>query len=149
MRIELLNNNEIDKFKAVLEIFAIEFDMKEFIVPAEDHLKKLLDREDLLIFIANIDDTIIGGLTIRILSNYYSEKPIAYIYDLAIQKSQQRNGYGGKLMEHALNYCKTQGYENAYVEAESDDIQAVDFYRSTPFDSELQATHFTYNLENN
>jgi aminoglycoside 3-N-acetyltransferase I len=36
------------------------------------------------------------------------------------------------------------GFEDAYVEAESNDIDAVNFYRKTKYSSEMNAIHFTY-----
>jgi aminoglycoside 3-N-acetyltransferase I len=46
------------------------------------------------------------------------------------------------------NYCRENGFEEAYVEAEAEDRPAVNFYRSTGADSELHATHFTYSFDN-
>jgi aminoglycoside 3-N-acetyltransferase I len=47
-------------------------------------------------------------------------------------------------MAEVCKFCAQQGFEDAYVEAEADDIDAVGFYRKTKFSTELNATHFTY-----
>ena len=35
-------------------------------------------------FVAKYDNKVIGGLNVYILNRYYSIKPIAYIYDIAV-----------------------------------------------------------------
>jgi aminoglycoside 3-N-acetyltransferase I len=58
----------------------------------------------------------------------------------------QGKGFGKALMAEVCLFCKQNNFEDAYVEAESDDIDAVNFYRRTKFTTEMNATHFTYSF---
>jgi aminoglycoside 3-N-acetyltransferase I len=68
------------------------------------------------------------------------------VYDLAILPNYQRKGIGKKLMSTLNEYCEKNGFNEVFVQAETDDFQAVNFYRTTPISEELNATHFTYSF---
>lgn len=145
MEIKKLEENEISEFKNLIKIFNDVFE-NEGQIPDDNHLSKLLSNNDFLVFVVKTENNVVGGLTIYVLHSYYSEKPIAYIYDVGISPSFQGHGLGKALIEYVCNYCKLNKYEDAYVEAEADDIDAISFYRKTKFTTEMNATHFTYSL---
>lgn len=91
---------------------------------------------------------IVGGLSVYILEQYYSKKPLAYLYDLAVLKEFQRKGVGRKLMEFVTRYCRQKGIEEVFVQADKADEYAIEFYRSTKPTNEEQVVHFTYRLSN-
>lgn len=147
MEIKLINTDEIDHFKSLIEIFKAVFENdKPF--PRDEYLSKLLSNSDFLVLVALQNSEIIGGLTVFILHTYYSEKPVAYIYDVAVKPNFQGKGVGKSLMGFLTDHCKRNGFQEAYVEAETDDSEAVSFYRKTNFSNELHATHFTYSFDN-
>ena len=92
------------------------------------------------------NNEVVGGLTIYVLHRYFGTKPIAYIYDVGVSPEFQGQGLGKALIAEVCNFCKKNDFDDAHVEAESDDIDAVSFYRKTKFSSEMTAIHFTYNL---
>lgn len=147
MEIKKLNQNAISDFKDLIKIFKDVFE-NERELPNNDHLVKLLSNNDFVVFVVKLDGRVVGGLTIYVLQNYYNEKPIAYIYDVAITPNFQGQGLGKKLIEEVCMFCEKNGFEDAYVEAESDDIDAINFYRKTKFSSEMNAIHFTYTFKN-
>ena len=87
-------------------------------------------------------------MTIYVLHRYHGTSPIAYIYDVGVTSAFQGRGLGKALIAEVCKYCKDHGFEDAYVEAESDDADAVNFYRGTRFSSEMNAIHFTYSFNN-
>jgi aminoglycoside 3-N-acetyltransferase I len=97
--------------------------------------------------VAKTKEKVIGGLTAHVLDRYDTEKPSAYIYDIAVLTTQQRKGIGNLLIATLNDYCKKNGFSEVFVQAETDDHQAVNFYRTTPNTHELQATHFTYSFD--
>lgn len=145
MEIKKLNSDCLTEFKSLIEIFRVVFENDE---PAasDELLEKLLSNPDFFVFVVLSNDEVVGGLTIYVLHRYFGIKPIAYIYDVGISPEFQGKGLGKALIEEACNFCKKNDFEDAYVEAESDDIDAVSFYRKTKFSSEMNAIHFTYNL---
>ena len=143
MEIKKLNHNEVSEFRNLVEIFKEVFENEEPISENE-HLSKLLSNPNFLVFIVKENEKILGGLTIYVLHRYYGAKPVAYIYDVGITPDRQGQGLGKLLISEVCKYCKNSGFEDAYVEAESDDIDAVNFYRKTRYSNEMNAIHFTY-----
>jgi aminoglycoside 3-N-acetyltransferase I len=145
MEIKRLNQNETADFKNLIEIF-IEVFENSVEIPNNQHLSKLLSNPNFMVFVAKINDKVVGGLTIYVLHQYYSEKPLAYIYDVGIAPDFQGKGIGKALLIECCNFCEVNGFDEAYVEAESDDMDAVSFYRKTKFSKETLAVHFTYSF---
>lgn len=145
MEIKKLNSDSLTDFKSLIEIFKEVFENDEPIAN-DEHLGKLLSNPDFFVFVVMTNSKVVGGLTIYVLHRYYGTKPIAYIYDVGVSHDYQGQGLGKALIATACNFCKKNDFEDAYVEAESDDIYAVNFYRKTKFSSELKAIHFTYDL---
>ncbi len=116
-------------------------------IPSDNHLQSLLSKRDFLVLVAKSGGKVIGGLTVYILNQYYSSKPLAYMYDVGILTDYQRKGIGKKLISYFTNYCQENDFEEAYVEAQVEDINAIQFYNATAISSKLQATHFTYSFD--
>jgi aminoglycoside 3-N-acetyltransferase I len=147
MEIKKLNRNEVSDFRDLVGIFKEVFGNEEPISDLE-HLGKLLSNPDFKVFVVRKKNKVVGGLTIYILHRYYGNKPVAYIYDIGVTPELQGQGLGKALIVEVCKYCKDNGFEDAYVEAESDDLDAVNFYRKTKFNSEMNAVHFTYTFDN-
>ena len=141
-----LGTNELDKFIDLIRVFEDVFEMEDFSMPDATHLLRILQKQSFLVFVAVLEDKVVGGLTTYILDQYYSEKPLAYIYDLAVKQEFQRRGIGGKLIEAINAYCREQGFEEVFVQSDRVDDYALDFYRSTPFSQEEEVVHFCYKL---
>lgn len=144
IEIKKLTHEEVGDFASLIGIFADVFEIEDFDAPTESHWRDLLAKPDFFVLVAMHQGTVIGGLTVYVLHMYHQVRPVAYIYDVGVAPAYQRQGVGKALLKFLSSYCQANGLEDAYVEAETDDLAAVSFYRSTPFSSELQATHFTY-----
>jgi len=146
--IKKLEQRDLDKFIALIRLFEDVFEMKHFTMPHTEHLEKLLARNDFYVFVAFTENRIIAGLTAYILEQYYSEKALAYIFDLAVARSWQRQGIGKKLIQAIKHYCSERGFEEVFVQADRIDDHAVEFYRSTRPSEEEDVIHFYYLLDN-
>lgn len=147
IEIRKLNPTDIDDFSNLVKVFEVVFEWGNFKFPKTKHLQRLLDNSNYLVFVATSDKKLVGGLTAHVLDRYDTEKPSAYIYDLAVITDLQRKGVGKLLIVTLNEYCKKYGFNEVFVQAESDDIQAVNFYRTTPISNEMKATHFTYSFD--
>lgn len=145
MQIRQLNQEELSDFRRLVEIFKEVFESE---VPIADNqqLSKLLAHPDFRVFVVKQGNEVAGGLTLYVLHQYYNTRPLAYLYDVAIAPAYQGQGLGKQLMAEVCNYCRANGFEAAYAEAESDDIDAVEFYRKTTYSSAMNAIHFTYDF---
>lgn len=146
LELQILQSKNIEEFKALIMVFEDVFEMKYFKLPNKDYLQTILDKDNFFAVIAKADNIVIGGLTIYILDQYYSSKPLAYLFDLAVIKEYQRKRVGTRLIEFTNNYCRQKGFEEVFVQADKVDKYAIDFYRSTKPTEEEQVVHFYYKL---
>nr|5F46_A Chain A, aminoglycoside acetyltransferase meta-AAC0020 [uncultured bacterium]5F46_B Chain B, aminoglycoside acetyltransferase meta-AAC0020 [uncultured bacterium]5F47_A Chain A, aminoglycoside acetyltransferase meta-AAC0020 [uncultured bacterium]5F47_B Chain B, aminoglycoside acetyltransferase meta-AAC0020 [uncultured bacterium]5F48_A Chain A, aminoglycoside acetyltransferase meta-AAC0020 [uncultured bacterium]5F48_B Chain B, aminoglycoside acetyltransferase meta-AAC0020 [uncultured bacteriu len=147
LKIERLAENDLPKFIQLIRLFEAVFEMKNFSIPDSEHLQKLLNQNNFYVFVALLENKIVGGLTSYVLEQYYSEKPLAYIYDLAVDTNWQRQGIGKKLITATNQFYTEKGFEEVFVQADKVDDYALDFYRSTKPTAEEQVVHFYYTLK--
>lgn len=146
VKIKRLEENDLIKFIELIKLFEEVFEMKDFSIPDSKHLQSLLNRNNFEVFVALLDNKVVGGLTTYELEQYYSEKPLAYIYDLAVDIKLQRHGIGKKLIAETNKFYKEKGFEEVFVQADKIDDYAIDFYRKTNPSEEEQVVHFYYTL---
>ncbi|MCW7488608.1 GNAT family N-acetyltransferase [Leptospira meyeri] len=145
IEIKKLNSNDLKQFIELIRVFEDVFEMKNFQMPSLHYLQSLLDRDDFYIFVSLHESQVVGGLTSYTLRQYYSEKPLVYIFDLAVLTKYQRQGIGRSLIQGINEYCKKMGAEEVFVQADLVDDYALEFYRSTGGLPE-DVVHFTYPL---
>ena len=147
IEIKKLDDSNIGEFVDLIRVFEDVFEMKEFSMPDNKHLQNTLKKKDFIVFVAIKENQIIGGLTAYTLDQYYSIKPLAYIYDLAVLTKYQRQGIGKMLITGITRYCAEQGYEEVFVQADKVDDYAIEFYRNTQITNEVEVVHFNYRLD--
>jgi aminoglycoside 3-N-acetyltransferase I len=131
IKILKLAPGQLEEFIDLIRLLEEVFDMQNFVLPDKDHLQDLLQKDDFLVFVALSGKKIVGGLTAYTLQQYYSVRPLAYLYDLGISPEFQRRGIGRRLISGITDYCREAGMEEVFVQADEEDVHALDFYRST------------------
>ncbi len=131
IHIKKLNKNNLAELKDLIAIFIEEFESEATGVPSDEYLTQLLHKEYFGVFVAKKGNQVVGGATTYELKKYYSETSELYMYDIAIQNEFQNLGIGKKLLAYIRNYGSENGMESIYVQAESDNTQAIRFYEST------------------
>ncbi|TGL51096.1 GNAT family N-acetyltransferase [Leptospira meyeri] len=145
IKIRKLTSNDLKQFIELIRVFEDVFEMKNFQMPSLHYLQSLLDRDDFYVFVSLHESQVVGGLTSYTLRQYYSEKPLVYIFDLAVLTKYHRQGIGRSLIQGINEYCKKMGAEEVFVQADMVDDYALEFYRSTGGSPE-DVVHFTYPL---
>lgn len=148
MQIKRLEQSELKEFIELIKVFEEVFEMENLEIPNDNHLQKLLSRDDFFVFAAIENEKVVGGLTSYVLEQYYSTRKLAYVFDLAVKTEFQRQGIGTKLMSAIVNYCREKGFEEVFVQADKVDDYALEFYRSTGITVEEDVSHFYYVLTN-
>lgn len=143
--IEKLEAHAIDQFIELIRVFDVVFDMDGFKMPPSAYLQRVLAQDTFWVFVAVVDDKVVGGLTAYVLPQYYTQRPLVYLYDLAVSHDYQRRGIGSQLVAGLNNYCRSLGIDEVFVQADGDDVEAINFYRATGGLAE-QVVHFTYPL---
>lgn len=146
IRITKLTDQEIDQFIGLITLFEEVFEMDALERPSDTHLKNVLSKPGFMAFIATEGDKIVGGMTVYLMEQYYAVQQLAYIFDLAVLSSHQRQGIGSALIRYLKDDGREQGYQEIFVQADLADDYALDFYRSTKPDNEENVIHFTYTL---
>ena len=144
MEIKHLAKDDIEGFTKLIRVFEEVFEMENFVMPPRGHLQNLLSKPEFTAFVAIVDGATIGGLTAYTLEQYYSTRPLAYVYDLAVKTEFQRRGAGTKLMVAVTGFFREKGYEEVFVQADKIDDYALEFYRSTEISDEEDVSHFYY-----
>ncbi len=147
IHVRQLKPDEIENFIDLVKLFSLVFEYEDFKLPTKAHLQRLLNRNDFIVLVATVNEEIIGGLTAYTLQQYYSEKPLAYIYDIAVKGDYQRRGIGKDLINALNTFCIKNGFEEMFVQAEKEDTDALGFYRSTSIDREQEVIQFSYRME--
>lgn len=147
MQTKILSPHDLELFTELLAVFADVFEMTDTPPASRGHLEKMLANPGFRVFVAIADGRVIGGLTVYLLDQYFSEKPLVYIHDLAVATAFQRQGAGKKLISAVLDWGASQGLEEAFVQAELEDDHAIAFYRSTPIKSGEEIFHFMYGFD--
>ncbi|TGM47229.1 GNAT family N-acetyltransferase [Leptospira biflexa] len=145
VEIKKLTPSDLDQFIELIRVFEDVFEMKQFQMPKSNYLQSLLERDDFFVFVSVLDGKVVAGLTAYLLRQYYSERPLVYIYDLAVQTHLQRLGIGKSLIASINSYCKEKGMEEVFVQADLADDYALDFYKATGGRAE-DVVHFYYPL---
>ena len=120
-------------------------------VASKRHLTKLLSKPNFHAIVATKEDKVVGGLSAYELERYYTDKSELYIYDIAVKTELHNQGIGKKLINYLKDYSTKNDIEGIFVEAHSEDEQAVKFYESTfgksekvdQFNFEIKTTHNT------
>jgi aminoglycoside 3-N-acetyltransferase I len=144
-KISRIQGNDIEQLIELVKLLNEVFEEPDK-VASERQLKRLLNKPDFHAIAAIREGKIIGGLTAYELEQYYTDKSELYIYDIAVKKEFHNQGIGKALIAYLKDYSTKNGIEAIFVEAHSEDEQAVKFYESTMGNSE-KVDHFNFEIK--
>jgi aminoglycoside 3-N-acetyltransferase I len=144
-KIEKLTAQDVTAFQEMLILFDAVFEVERPERPSEIYLANLLHQSDFAVWVASIDNQVVGGLTMYILPQYRSIKRMGYLYDIAVKNDLQRKGIGQMLLSACRAWCAANQITELFLQAENEDEQAIRFYRKTGA-SELATTSFDYEI---
>ena len=146
LRIRLIDSSEVEKLRELINLYATVFELDNFKLPSTDYLQSLLDKKGLSFLVAEQNDKIVGGLTAHDLPSTYFEASEVYVYDLAVAKQHQRTGVGKLLLTELARICNANGAHEFFLQADVDDMDAIEFYRATGGVAE-EVIHFSYDTK--
>jgi aminoglycoside 3-N-acetyltransferase I len=144
IEIKILTPDDLETFQELLDVFDHVFEYKPYTRPEKEHLRSALQKEGFMAVVARTENKTIAGLTAYSLLQYHSTKPILYIHDLAVFQPYQRKGIGSQLLAFVREYCRNNGFQEMFLQADLEDGYALDFYRSIGPSEEIQAVNFNY-----
>jgi aminoglycoside 3-N-acetyltransferase I len=141
-----LAKNDLSTFQKLIDLLNEVFDEYHSIA-SDAHLEELLKKSEFHAFAVIANNKVVAGLTAYELQKYYNDKSELYIYDIAVKTEFQNLGIGKKLIQFVKEYCFENGVQTLFVEAHSEEEQAVKFYEST-FGVSEKVDHFNFEIEN-
>lgn len=144
-----LETTNAEKLSELVDLYEDVFEMEKFKKPSLNYFEQMLSKDSVIIFVAEKDNKIIGGLTAHILHSTYFESAEIYIYDLAVKREFQRQKVGTKLMKSFEDYCRKSGFEEFFLQADTIDKHAIDFYTKIGGLIEEDVVHFSFSLNKN
>lgn len=144
IEIKQLSKFEVETFKKLLAVFADSFDdtdREANKIPDDTYLADVLAKPDFYALVALRDGEVLGGLTAYELMLPTKKSKELYIYDLAVNAQYRRQGVASALLEGLRTIAKEKDIALFFVEAETEDKEAVSFYRSLGGE-QLSVEHF-------
>ena len=125
--IRRLGENDAALAARVTQVMAQVFEEGTGSTP--EQVAKLLSDERCWLFGAFADDEPVGGLSAHVLPMTRQHGAELFVYDIAVAVVFQRQGIGRQLMQAAVDAASQAGLLGVFVPAESDDPEALAFYR--------------------
>ncbi len=129
--IQRVTPNQVEYFKALVDLFTDVFEEDGNNLPSTGYLKTLLEQQHFIVLVALSNETVVGGITGYEIKKYYNETSELFIYDLAVHSDFRRHGIGKKLMNKLQSLYRNSDLKELFVLAEKADENAVRFYQST------------------
>lgn len=140
--IEIQKLSTVEELRKLIAVFSVAFEA-EYAV-ADEYLKTMVDNTAVVVFGAREQEKMVGGLVAFEMTPIHGAKEF-YIYDIAVHPDYQKRGIGKLLMEKLSQEGKVRGVQAMFVEAESEDVGAVAFYRAIGGE-EVSVNHFNFSL---
>lgn len=141
-----LEPHDASSFRDLVGVFAEVFNMPPFEIPSPEYLERLLCNPSFFAHVVTVAGEVVGGVTCYVLNQYYSTSCYVYVFDLAVHPRYQRQGLGSRLMKAVADYSRTLSADEVFVQADDEDVHALEFYRNTGGIPE-KVTHFNYPLK--
>ena len=131
-----------EALRQLLSVFALAFELEYHVDDA--YLDRMREQASTLVLAAYKGEKMVGGLVACEVFPIHGAKEM-YLYDIAVHPQYQRQGVGVHLMQYLKTEAKNRGVRTIFVEAESEDVGAVAFYRSIGGE-EVGVHHFNFTI---
>lgn len=138
-----LEASDVEDFKKLLLVFLRVFKNAPYDTGDND-LKMLLERPDYYVVAAFDKDIVIGGATGYELKLPNTKNEL-YMYDLAVEEKYRKQGIATALVDELKVHAKKNDVSVMFVEAETNDHDAVGFYRSLGAE-QIKVEHFNIKM---
>jgi aminoglycoside 3-N-acetyltransferase I len=129
-QIKRLRQEDVQIFYKLIGLFQEIFETGKQLKAEESYLTRLLENPGFIVYVAALENEIVGGLTAYELPMYNSMDSELFIYDIAIKPGFQRKGLGKQLLSSLKKHCEQNNIRLMFVEAHEEDEHAVAFYHS-------------------
>lgn len=100
-------------------------------LPGNEHLMNLLSQDRFHVYVALVEDAVVGGLTAYELQMFDAEVREMFLYEIGVIESHRQRGIASALIEALKQTCLERGIEVIFVGTEVDNEAANQLYTST------------------
>ena len=131
MRIRRLGPGDIEAMRDLNALYADAFEDRDTYrhdTPDDAWLAHQLAKESIILLVAEIDGSIVGGLTAYILDKLEAARSEIYLYDLAVAQAHRRRGVATALIAELQHIAADTGAWAVFVQADYVDPPAIALY---------------------
>jgi len=144
--IKKLSANELDLAWPLIHQLHIEDQEVNPALPAESYLRSLLSSATFHVFVALVNDQVVGGLTAYELPMFTKKVNEMFLYDIVVLESYRQQGIAYDLIAALKILCKEKNISIIFVGTSTDNEPAKKLYRATGGEME-EIPWFTYRLK--
>jgi GNAT superfamily N-acetyltransferase len=85
------------------------------------------------IFVARVDEQVVGMVSLLFTVSTAEGAPACWLEDMVIRPEHRRNGLGSRLLQHAVQEAKADGFARITLLTDRDNASAIRFYRRHGF----------------
>ena len=101
---------------------------------AKEIFSKMNTYPDYSVYVAELDGKVVGTYALAIMDNLaHMGSKAGLIEDVVVSQSHQRQGIGKKMMEHAVEVCKSKSCYKAVLSSNVKRNNAHEFYKNLGF----------------
>lgn len=136
LQIRIAQKSDIPSMVSLLsELFAIEADFEINPDKQQHGLELLLESNQAVIFVAEINQQIIGMCSVQILISTAQGSKVGLIEDVIISKVYQNQGIGKQLLDFVKNWARQQNLTRLQLLADKNNQPALSFYQKNTWQS--------------
>ncbi|HET6523988.1 AAC(3)-I family aminoglycoside N-acetyltransferase [Sphingopyxis sp.] len=131
MIVRRLGTSDIAAARALNTVYAAAFDdpvTYRADRPDDAWLARQLDRDEVIVLVAELGGVVIGGLTAYDLPKLEAARSEIYLYDLAIDAAHRRRGIATALIAELQHIAAETGAWAVFVQADYGDDPAIALY---------------------
>ncbi|MES2151840.1 MAG: AAC(3)-I family aminoglycoside N-acetyltransferase [Pseudomonadota bacterium] len=131
VQIQVLGSGDATSLRAMLFLFGREFgDMTTYTghQPDDAYLEGLLSSATFIAIAAIAGSKTVGGLAAYVLPKFEQARSELYIYDLAVDEAQRRQGIATAMIEELKKLATARGVYVMFVQADYEDPPAIALY---------------------
>jgi aminoglycoside 3-N-acetyltransferase I len=98
--------------------------------PSDEYLSTVLAREHVIVLVALVTGSVVGGLVAYELEKLEQARREVYIYDLAVASEHRRQGIATALIDRLREIVANRGTHVIFVQADYGDEAAIALYES-------------------
>jgi GNAT superfamily N-acetyltransferase len=134
--------NDIPSLASLLAVlFAQEADFRPDREKQERGLRLILDSPGVgSIFVARDRDEVVGMVSLLFTVSTAEGGPVCWLEDMVVRPDRRSGGLGSRLLQHAIDYARANGFIRLSLLTDRDNVGAIWFYERQGFHRSAMTT---------